>query len=58
MEGNTYRCRMTMPHATTWTDVEAPTPEAAVQEYHFGLSRGDAGYPWKVQDEKEGTSVQ
>lgn len=46
-----YRCRMTMPKPVgegNWIEIEADSPERAVQEYHVRLCDFDAGKHWWV----------
>lgn len=46
-----YRCRMTMPKPVgegNWIEIEAESPEQAIQEYHFRLASFDQGKSWKV----------
>lgn len=48
-----YHCRVVLPKPEcegNWIEVEAETPEQAVQEYHFGLSVFDQGKSWRVEE--------
>ena len=42
----TYRCRMTVPRVTNWTDVTADSPELAANEFHSWSE----GTLWYVPD--------
>lgn len=49
-----YRCRRIKPEPVRgWVEVEAETPEQAVQEYHVGLCGSDAGKRWWVSMGKD-----
>ena len=43
----TYRCRLTVPRVTDWTDVRADSPEMAANEFH---DRNYRGTLWHVPD--------
>ena len=48
-----YRCRMILPKPVgegNWIEIEAETPEQAIQEYHFRLATFEQGKSWKVEE--------